>query len=143
MNTKLKQFSLSSDWPTWALTPLQEASEYLATEQEDGAAFWAFVDALAPEVDAPAAKPPLSRELFDKARGNTTFDGRTMVQMTPTVLDRTKDATLGLHPVSHALLELYMGIGAMSPTLELHRSLRQGTLASGGWSIEMRCELVP
>jgi hypothetical protein len=102
---------------------LQEASEFLATEQEDGSAFWTFVDGLAPSGDD---KPPRAREIFDRAGTNTTFDGPALMQVEPATLDRAQDAALGLHPVSYALLQLYLGMGAMTPTIELHRSLRKG-----------------
>lgn len=107
---------------------MQEASEYLATEQEDGAAFWTLVDSLAPDAqDGKTVESlPLSRQLFDRAGGNSTFDGPALVQVLPAVLEQTRDKALGLHPVSHALLELYLGMGALTPTIELHRTLRKG-----------------
>lgn len=116
------QFALSADWPTWALSPLQETSEYLATEQEDGAAFWAFVDGLAS--DAPLSDT--RRDVLDRAGTNATFDGHALVQVHPLALSQANAEAVGLHRVSQALLELYLGMGALTPTVELHRTLRKG-----------------
>lgn len=66
------------------------------------------------------------RELFDRGGGNSTFDGYALMRVLPAAVERTKGAALGLHPVSQALLQLYLGIGAMTPTIELHRCLRKG-----------------
>lgn len=44
MKFRFKKLSLSVDWPTWELSPLIEAAEYLATEDPSQTYFWNFLE---------------------------------------------------------------------------------------------------
>ena len=114
-NLPLLQFSLTADWPTWELSPVQEAAVYLADELADDntALLWEFVEMLED-----------SRQVLDQAvTGSKSFQEDQHDAVWALTLAQTSSL---LHPLSHSLMHLYLGIRAYSPTLELHRSLRKG-----------------
>jgi UDP-glucose:glycoprotein glucosyltransferase len=109
------EFALTADWPTWPLSSLQEAAEYLASEVEgDESLLWTLVDVL--------ERSP-GREQFDRA----ALAERFQMEDLDAVWALTLNETAGLlHPLSQSMLHLYLSLRAYSPTLEMHRSLRKG-----------------
>lgn len=109
------EFAVTADWPTWTLSSLQEAAEYLASEVEgDEGLLWSFVDSL---------QQSPSRWELDKALESPTFEEDALDTVWALTLNQT---TPLLHPLSQSMLHLYLSIRAYSPTLEMHRSLRKG-----------------
>lgn len=111
----LQQFSLTADWPTWELSPLQEAAVYLADELEgkgDASLLWRFIEKLEG-----------SRNAIDQAITGPRFQLDQLDAVWALTLAQTSDLIPSL---SHSLMHLYLGIRTYSPTLELHRSLRKG-----------------
>ena len=108
------EFALTADWPTWPLSSLQEASEYLASEVEgDESLLWRLVDVL--------ERSP-GREQFDRA----ALAERFQMEDLDAVWALTLNETAGLlHPLSQSMLHLFLSLRAYSPTLEMHRSLRK------------------
>lgn len=109
----LAQFGLTAEWPTWELSPLQEAAEYLTADKEDDHSyFWSFIDELEGShaaIDAAAASSAYRSEEHDSIWALT--------------LER---ATPLIHQLSHSLLQLYLAMRIYAPTMEVHRSLRRG-----------------
>ena len=109
------EFSLTADWPTWALSPLQEAAEFLTSEVEgDESLLWTLVDEL---------ETNYAHTQFDKAAKAEVFVAEELDGVWAQTLNQTSPL---LHPLSHSLLHLYLSLRSYSPTLELHRSLRKG-----------------
>ena len=109
---------MTADWPTWELSPLQEAAEYLASEnEEDASRLWELVD------DLEGSRGAIDRALGATGGANGTFQQDEYDAVWALTLDKT---TPLLHQLSHSLMHLYLAIRAYSPTLEVHRSLRKG-----------------
>jgi hypothetical protein len=131
------QFSLNADWPTWELSPLQEAAEFLASEKpHDERLFWDLIDEL--EEGQESVDPAASSEGAYKADEHDRIWALTLSKTSPL-----------LHPLSQSIMtvrfrqlrasaqviltcsvrlncQVYLSIRAYAPTLELHRSLRGG-----------------
>ena len=109
------EFALTADWPTWPLSSLQEAAEYLASEVEgDESLLWTLVDTL--------ERSP-GRDRFDRAALAERFQMDDMDAVWALTLNETAGL---LHPLSQNMLHLYLSLRAYSPALEMHRSLRKG-----------------
>ena len=112
------QVGFTAEWPTWELSPLQEAAEFLASEnKENESLLWSWIDSLDDDETA--------KETVDEA----------VVVMSQSFRQENHDAIWGLtlikassilNPLSQSLLQLYVAIKTFAPTLELHRSLRTG-----------------